>query len=101
MSELTAVRRKPTAAEIASSNRRSKVFGEQRRKTLNTQGEQFRKALGTSAGRVKDPMLAQPSSFKKGGKVEKTGMAKVHKGEVVLTKKQAKKPSIKKAIKKK
>lgn len=34
---------------------------------------------------------AIPSSFKKGGKVKKTGMAKVHKGEVVLTKEQVKK----------
>lgn len=32
---------------------------------------------------------AQPSSFKRGGKVKKGGRAKVHKGEVVLTKKQA------------
>lgn len=34
---------------------------------------------------------AQPSSYKKGGKVKKTGMAKVHKGERVLTKAQTKK----------
>jgi len=32
--------------------------------------------------------IAQPSTFKKGGKVEKTGYAKVHKGEEVLTKRQ-------------
>lgn len=30
-------------------------------------------------------------SFKRGGKVKKTGLAKVHKGERVLTKKQAEK----------
>lgn len=34
---------------------------------------------------------ASPDSFKRGGKVRKTGIAKVHKGERVLTKKQAKK----------
>jgi hypothetical protein len=34
-----------------------------------------------------------PSSFKKGGMVKKTGMAKVHKGERVLTKKQNKRYS--------
>ncbi len=34
--------------------------------------------------------MAKPSSFKKGGKVRKTGMAKVHKGEKVLTATQAK-----------
>ena len=33
---------------------------------------------------------AQPPSFKKGGKVKKTGMAKVHRGEVVLTAREAK-----------
>jgi hypothetical protein len=34
--------------------------------------------------------------FKRGGKVKKTGIAKVHKGERVLTKKQAKKYSARK-----
>ena len=34
--------------------------------------------------------------YKKGGKVKKTGIAKVHKGERVLTKKQAKKFDAKK-----
>ena len=34
---------------------------------------------------------AEPRTFKKGGKVKKTGFAKVHAGEVVLTAKQAKK----------
>ena len=33
---------------------------------------------------------AKPSSFKKGGKVRKTGVAKVHKGEIVLTASEAK-----------
>ncbi len=36
--------------------------------------------------------------FKRGGKVKKTGVAKVHKGERVLTAKQAKKPAVKKVI---
>lgn len=34
---------------------------------------------------------AYPTSYKKGGKVKKTGLALVHKGERVLTKKQASK----------
>lgn len=34
---------------------------------------------------------AQPSSFKRGGKVKKTGRAKVHKGETVLTRAQSRK----------
>lgn len=33
---------------------------------------------------------ASPSTFKRGGKVQKSGFAKVHKGERVLTKKQQK-----------
>ena len=33
--------------------------------------------------------LARPSSYKKGGTVRKTGLAKLHKGEVLLTKKKA------------
>jgi hypothetical protein len=37
-----------------------------------------------------NPTKASPSSFKKGGKVKKTGMAKVHRGEFVLTAKEAK-----------
>ena len=39
---------------------------------------------------------SKPGSYKKGGKVKKTGMAKVHKGERVLTKKQTKKFDAKK-----
>jgi len=34
--------------------------------------------------------LARPPAFKRGGMVKKTGMAKVHKGEKVLTKRQVK-----------
>lgn len=37
---------------------------------------------------VTDIGLASPPSYKCGGKVNKTGMALVHKGEQVLTKKQ-------------
>ena len=35
----------------------------------------------------KQSAMAKPASFAKGGKVKKTGVAKVHAGEVVLTKK--------------
>ena len=44
----------------------------------------------TSDGQELTP-TAMPKQFKKGGKVRKTGKALVHKGEIVLTKKQAKK----------
>jgi len=36
-------------------------------------------------------LTAKPPTFKKGGLVEKTGIAKVHKGEVVIPKKRKKK----------
>lgn len=47
---------------------------------------------GFSMGKKKDDKqnIAKPNSFKKGGKVRKTGFAKVHKGEVVLTAKEVK-----------
>jgi hypothetical protein len=42
-------------------------------------------------------MRAAPASFAKGGKVKRTGLAKVHAGEVVLTKKSV--AHLKKALK--
>lgn len=41
--------------------------------------------------------MAEPATFAKGGKVKKTGLAKVHKGEVVLTVTQRK--ALKKLLK--
>ena len=42
-------------------------------------------------GKLKNPQpQAKPNSYKKGGKVRKSGVAKVHKGERVLTTKQTK-----------
>ena len=49
-----------------------------------------------TAGSIMSPKTLP--RYKKGGKVKKTGPAIVHKGEQVLTKKQAAKPSVKKAI---
>ena len=43
---------------------------------------------------------AVPKGFKKGGKVKKTGKALVHRGEYVLTAKQAKKYGKKKSTRK-
>ncbi len=45
--------------------------------------------ITTSSGQTLTP--AKPMAYKKGGKVKKTGVALVHKGEVVLTKAEAKK----------
>ena len=44
----------------------------------------------TSDGQKLTPTAPLVGSFKKGGKVKKTGIAKVHKGELVLTAKEAK-----------
>lgn len=44
--------------------------------------------------------VASVGSYKRGGKIKKTGMAKVHKGERVLTKKQQVKLGMKSRMKK-
>ena len=42
------------------------------------------------SARATQGVMASPAAFAKGGKVKKTGLAKVHKGEVVLTTTQRK-----------
>jgi hypothetical protein len=51
--------------------------------------KQAQKQTTTPAKPTSKP-TAKPSSYKKGGTVQKTGMAKVHKGEKVLTVAQVK-----------
>lgn len=41
------------------------------------------------SNRATSAVMAEPATFKVGGKVKKTGVAKVHAGEVVITKKVA------------
>jgi len=48
-----------------------------------------------SPSRSFSAIAAGPKSFKKGGKVKKTGIYKLHKGEKVVTAKQAKRPASK------
>jgi hypothetical protein len=50
-------------------------------------GKEILGAIKNRAVRAISGGMASPASFKKGGKVMKTGRALVHKGEVVLTKK--------------
>lgn len=53
-----------------------------------------KRSAGDSKTSSTDPTegnMADPSGFRKGGKVKKTGLAKVHRGEKVLTRKQARK----------
>jgi hypothetical protein len=51
-------------------------------------GKDLSRAVSARAVGMATP--ASPQSFAKGGVVKKTGLAKVHKGEVVLTAKTAK-----------
>ena len=51
-------------------------------------GKELSKAVSARAVGMATP--ATPQSFARGGVVKKTGLAKVHKGEVVLTAKTAK-----------
>lgn len=57
------------------------------RKAAKKQETQY----NSSGSGVDSSLTADPPSYKRGGKVRKTGIAKVHKGERVLTKKQQKK----------
>ena len=50
-----------------------------------------RKAAADKKKQKSGETSADPPSYKRGGKVRKTGKAKVHKGERVLTKAQARK----------
>jgi len=50
-------------------------------------GKDLSRAVSQRATSAVTPM-ASPSTFAKGGVVKKTGLAKVHKGEKVLTAKQ-------------
>ncbi len=69
-------------------------------KTLGT-GMAKRAAEGVSKHNVAIQQAAKElDQYKKGGKVKKTGPAIVHKDEEVITAKQAKKPTMKKALKK-
>ena len=55
-----------------------------------------KKSGGSGGGSSSDEMGAETSgvpSYKKGGKVRKTGLARLHKGERVLNKRQAKRYS--------
>jgi hypothetical protein len=70
-------------------------------KFVDTAKDVSRALLGKDLSQAVNKRAVQavqaPMSFAKGGKVPRTGMAKVHKGEVVLTAKQA--ASMKKLLK--
>ena len=71
-------------------NRQKKALG-----WVDTITQGARMVTGKKLGRaLTDRAVATAGSYKKGGLVKKTGLAKVHKGETVLT------PAQKRAIKK-
>jgi hypothetical protein len=79
----------------------AEVLGGVGSKVAQKMGENKAKKQATSynsSGSAVDSSLttADPPSYKRGGKVKKTGFAKVHKGERVLTKKQQKKACLSK-----
>ena len=68
-------------------NRQKKAIG-----WINTIKAGSKALLGKNLSRAVNnravgAVMASPASFAKGGKVRKTGLAKVHKGEIVLNKK--------------
>ena len=68
-------------------NRQKKALG-----WVNTIKQGSKMLLGKNLSRAINnkavgAVMASPASFSKGGKVKKTGLAKVHKGEIVLNKK--------------
>lgn len=70
---------------------------EQPRKFEDT-GKDARSAIDAHKKALAEAAKDLPQ-YKRGGMVQKTGPALVHKGERVLTAKQAKKPAVKKALK--
>lgn len=72
------------------------VAPSQRVKEHNKKSDALNKANLQSGKMQRGEAYAVPQSFKKGGIVKKTGLAKVHKGEKVLTVKQAKAAALKK-----
>jgi hypothetical protein len=82
------------ADEIINRIRRNSVLSDSRGRKLTLPEPQ--PAISPRAS-----PLSRPQSFKKGGTVKRTGLAKLHKGELVLTKKKAQALKIKLRKKKK
>jgi hypothetical protein len=78
-----------------------KAFGqsaqESGQRMLQASQEQSARAADsrTSDPGLTERQMAKPDSYRRGGKVRKGGMARLHKGERVLTKKQARRVKVK------
>lgn len=80
-----------TPADFSSQGMRDALY------RLNMKNSTKDDSAATTAKKQQAENAAKPMSFKKGGMVQKTGMAKVHKGERVLTATQQKALKAKKA----
>jgi len=85
------------AASIANPQKKREYIAEQGKR--ETSALKQTKGFGGSTARLRNETAAEPDSYKKGGKVRKTGIARVHRGERVLTVKQTKKADRKMARK--
>jgi hypothetical protein len=79
-----------------SENRASSPFWQTwkdrfKKEPSTKEGYGVRKFIAKGSDMSADEAAAMPAGYKKGGIVKKTGMAKVHKGEKVLTKQQQQK----------
>jgi hypothetical protein len=74
------------AKKIKDPKERKKYIALQGEKEVESKRETGK--YGASTYDLRNRTVAEPDSYKRGGKVRKTGKAKVHKGERVLTGKQ-------------
>jgi len=74
---------------VSSVKKIGKYVGAIKSASRQLLGKDLSRAVSTrAASAVAAAPMASPASFKVGGKVKKTGLAKVHKGEKVFTAKQ-------------
>ena len=86
-------------AEKGSRDPASDVTAEENLQELMKEMPQMTPRARHLSGQLRQQLReAGLKGFKRGGKVQKTGVAKVHKGERVITVKQAKKPAVKAAL---
>ena len=74
---------------VSSVKKIGKYVGAIKSASRQLLGKDLSRAVSTRAtSAVAAPQMASPATFKTGGKVKKSGLAKVHKGEKVFTAKQ-------------
>lgn len=73
---------------VSSVKKIGKYVGAIKSASRQLLGKDLSRAVSTRATSAVAAPMASPATFKVGGKVKKTGLAKVHKGEKVFTAKQ-------------